>query len=173
MSRRAALAGQHPINGHPDASLTPGNTRIWAREAAPPPHGQHNLRPNMHLGSNPVRRLRRRAGALMANYSTAGPRRWADAPRRLAIVGSGPAGFYAAARVMSRCQVAKIDMYEALPVPFGLVRYGVAPDHPEVKAGVPSHTSMRTPADSQSRTASLGSRRLPHPRIFASSEMCP
>ncbi|KAF4512997.1 hypothetical protein G6O67_000320 [Ophiocordyceps sinensis] len=56
-----------------------------------------------------------------------------DAPPRLAIVGSGPAGFYAASRVMSRRPDAHVDMYEALPVPFGLVRYGVAPDHPEVK----------------------------------------
>ncbi|KAL2173869.1 uncharacterized protein P884DRAFT_264509 [Thermothelomyces heterothallicus CBS 202.75] len=54
-------------------------------------------------------------------------------PFRLAIIGSGPAGFYTAYRAMSRIQGAKVDMYEALPVPFGLVRFGVAPDHPEVK----------------------------------------
>ena len=54
-------------------------------------------------------------------------------PFRLAIIGSGPAGFYSAARVMSRIQDARIDMFEQLPVPFGLVRFGVAPDHPEVK----------------------------------------
>lgn len=51
----------------------------------------------------------------------------------MAIIGSGPAGFYTAYRAMARIQDAKIDMYEALPVPFGLVRFGVAPDHPEVK----------------------------------------
>ena len=56
-----------------------------------------------------------------------------DAPFRLAIVGSGPAGFYTAYRVMTKIPQCRIDMYEALPVPFGLVRYGVAPDHPEVK----------------------------------------
>lgn len=54
-------------------------------------------------------------------------------PFRMAIIGSGPAGFYTAYRAMARIQDAKIDMYEALPVPFGLVRFGVAPDHPEVK----------------------------------------
>ncbi|KXX83460.1 putative NADPH:adrenodoxin oxidoreductase, mitochondrial [Madurella mycetomatis] len=54
-------------------------------------------------------------------------------PFRVAIVGSGPAGFYTAYRTMSKIQGAKVDMYEALPVPFGLVRFGVAPDHPEVK----------------------------------------
>ncbi|KAJ5243421.1 uncharacterized protein N7469_001748 [Penicillium citrinum] len=54
-------------------------------------------------------------------------------PARVAIVGSGPAGFYAAARLLSKNDDAVIDMYEKLPVPFGLARYGVAPDHPEVK----------------------------------------
>lgn len=54
-------------------------------------------------------------------------------PARVAIVGSGPAGFYAAARLLSKHDKATVDMYEKLPVPFGLARYGVAPDHPEVK----------------------------------------
>ena len=52
---------------------------------------------------------------------------------RIAVVGSGPAGFYAASRVMQQHTDVAIDMYERLPVPYGLVRYGVAPDHPEVK----------------------------------------
>lgn len=56
-----------------------------------------------------------------------------NAPFRLAIVGSGPAGFYTAYRVMGKLPNVHIDMFESLPVPFGLVRYGVAPDHPEVK----------------------------------------
>ena len=54
-------------------------------------------------------------------------------PLRLAIIGSGPAGFYTAYRLMNKVQDAVIDMYEQLPVPYGLVRFGVAPDHPEVK----------------------------------------
>jgi len=52
---------------------------------------------------------------------------------RMAVIGSGPAGFYTAYKVMDRIENAVIDMYEHLPVPFGLVRFGVAPDHPEVK----------------------------------------
>ncbi len=53
---------------------------------------------------------------------------------RMAVVGSGPAGLYTAHRVMSRLPAkVDIDKDEALPVPFGLVRFGVAPDHPEVK----------------------------------------
>lgn len=56
-----------------------------------------------------------------------------DRSFRVAVVGSGPAGFYAASRLLSKVNDAVVDMYERLPVPFGLVRYGVAPDHPEVK----------------------------------------
>jgi adrenodoxin-NADP+ reductase len=62
-------------------------------------------------------------------YSTISTRR----PLRIAIIGSGPAGFYTAYRLMNKVQDAVVDMYEQLPVPYGLVRFGVAPDHPEVK----------------------------------------
>jgi adrenodoxin-NADP+ reductase len=54
-------------------------------------------------------------------------------PLRLAIIGSGPAGFYTAHRLMKKIPDVVVDMYEQLPVPYGLVRFGVAPDHPEVK----------------------------------------
>ncbi|KAL0268920.1 UNVERIFIED_CONTAM: hypothetical protein PYX00_010699 [Menopon gallinae] len=52
---------------------------------------------------------------------------------KICIVGGGPAGFYAAQRLIKLLPEATVDIYEKLPVPFGLVRYGVAPDHPEVK----------------------------------------
>ncbi|KAJ8099415.1 hypothetical protein POJ06DRAFT_134660 [Lipomyces tetrasporus] len=54
---------------------------------------------------------------------------------RVAVVGSGPAGFYTAYRILEKVPpgVATVDMYEKLPVPYGLARFGVAPDHPEVK----------------------------------------
>lgn len=54
---------------------------------------------------------------------------------KIAIIGSGPAGFYAAQRLLSQHQADNIQvhLYESLPIPFGLARYGVAPDHPEVK----------------------------------------
>jgi len=51
--------------------------------------------------------------------------------RRVAIVGSGPAGFYAADFLLKTGFA--VDMYERLPAPFGLVRYGVAPDHQTIK----------------------------------------
>jgi adrenodoxin-NADP+ reductase len=56
-----------------------------------------------------------------------------DKPFRVAVIGSGPAGFYTAYRLMNKVENAVVDMYEQLPVPYGLVRFGVAPDHPEVK----------------------------------------
>jgi len=62
-------------------------------------------------------------------YSTADSSR----PFRCAVIGSGPAGFYAAYRMLQKMPDAHVDMYEALPSPYGLVRFGVAPDHPEVK----------------------------------------
>ncbi|PVD38445.1 hypothetical protein C0Q70_01060 [Pomacea canaliculata] len=51
----------------------------------------------------------------------------------VAIVGSGPAGFYTAQHLLKGHSSLTVDIYEKLPVPFGLVRFGVAPDHPEVK----------------------------------------
>ncbi|KAE9992302.1 hypothetical protein EG327_009467 [Venturia inaequalis] len=54
-------------------------------------------------------------------------------PFRLAVIGSGPAAFYASSKVLQKHPDTLLDMYERLPIPFGLVRYGVAPDHPEVK----------------------------------------
>src|SRR5207344_2664470 len=57
-----------------------------------------------------------------------------DRPLRVAVVGSGPAGFYAAAALLaSEDPVVEVDLIERLPTPWGLVRLGVAPDHPELK----------------------------------------
>jgi ferredoxin/flavodoxin---NADP+ reductase len=59
----------------------------------------------------------------------------AENPLRVAIVGSGPAGFYAAEHLLKRDDVAvTVDMFDRLPTPFGLVRAGVAPDHPKIKS---------------------------------------
>ncbi|KAJ2812060.1 NADPH-adrenodoxin reductase [Coemansia furcata] len=53
--------------------------------------------------------------------------------KNIAIVGGGAAGFYTAARLLAKTQDVNIDIFEQLPTPYGLVRFGVAPDHPEVK----------------------------------------
>ena len=52
---------------------------------------------------------------------------------RIAIVGAGPAGIYAADILLDRVPTAAIDLFEKLPAPYGLVRYGVAPDHPRIR----------------------------------------
>jgi ferredoxin/flavodoxin---NADP+ reductase len=52
---------------------------------------------------------------------------------RVAIVGSGPAGFYAAGALLGGETPVEVDMFERLPTPWGLVRLGVAPDHPKLK----------------------------------------
>lgn len=52
---------------------------------------------------------------------------------RCAVLGSGPSGFYAAQALLRRWPTCHVDILEQLPVPFGLIRYGVAPDHPATK----------------------------------------
>ncbi|KAJ4958720.1 hypothetical protein NE237_025831 [Protea cynaroides] len=54
-------------------------------------------------------------------------------PLRVCIVGSGPAGFYTAEKMLKGHQGAEVDIIDRLPTPFGLVRSGVAPDHQETK----------------------------------------
>jgi ferredoxin--NADP+ reductase len=54
-------------------------------------------------------------------------------PLRVAVVGSGPAAFYAAGHLLDSAEGAEVDMLERLPTPWGLVRLGVAPDHPKLK----------------------------------------
>ena len=53
---------------------------------------------------------------------------------RVAVVGSGPAAFYAAGHLLDAGVGAEVDLLERLPTPWGLVRLGVAPDHPNIKA---------------------------------------
>ncbi len=57
-----------------------------------------------------------------------------DRPLRVAVVGSGPAAFYAAGQLLaSEAPLVEVDLVERLPTPWGLVRLGVAPDHPQLK----------------------------------------
>src|SRR6476620_6350432 len=56
-------------------------------------------------------------------------------PLRVAVVGSGPAGFYAAGALLaSEEPKVEVDVLDRLPTPWGLVRLGVAPDHPKIKS---------------------------------------
>ncbi|KAJ5522755.1 hypothetical protein N7513_013328 [Penicillium frequentans] len=92
-------------------------------------------RPVLRAKSFPARSLSRRLNSNVAS---------GDRPTRVAVVGSGPAGFYAVARLLSKHADLKVDMFEKLPVPFGLARYGVAPDHPEVKNCEDKFTEVAT-----------------------------
>ena len=56
-----------------------------------------------------------------------------ERPLRVAVVGAGPAGIYAADVLVKSGTDVSIDLYERQPAPFGLIRYGVAPDHPRIK----------------------------------------
>jgi NADPH-dependent glutamate synthase beta subunit-like oxidoreductase len=53
--------------------------------------------------------------------------------QRIGILGSGPAGFYLSERLLKKSTDLYINMIETRPFPFGLIRYGVSPDHPEIK----------------------------------------
>jgi NADPH-dependent glutamate synthase beta subunit-like oxidoreductase len=78
---------------------------------------------------------------LQKQYQQQQPKRYFSSPcYKIAIVGSGPAGCYTAKYLQSSLDKLGfqedhhiINVIERLPVPFGLVRFGVAPDHPEVK----------------------------------------
>lgn len=116
--------------------------------------GEARFRTSTHLATTHMTMLRlsraslRPSRALRA-YSTA-----PGAPLKVAVIGAGPSGFYAASRILqllpassdvgSRVQV---DMYERLPTPYGLVRYGVAPDHPEVKVSGGAAIGLCSPRD--------------------------
>ena len=68
-------------------------------------------------------------------------------PLRVAVIGSGPAGIYASDALMKKHDGdLAIDLFEKMPAPFGLLRYGVAPDHPRIKGIIKSlHKVMNKP----------------------------
>jgi ferredoxin/flavodoxin---NADP+ reductase len=67
--------------------------------------------------------------------STGPPSATGESPVRVAVIGAGPAGFYAAGHLLKDSEGRiEVDMLERLPTPHGLVRSGVAPDHPKIKS---------------------------------------
>jgi ferredoxin--NADP+ reductase len=74
----------------------------------------------------------------------------AERPLRVAIIGAGPSGFYAAGALLKEAELSvSIDFFERLIAPHGLVRYGVAPDHQNIKSV--SKVYERTSADANVR----------------------
>ena len=55
-------------------------------------------------------------------------------PLRVAIIGAGPSGFYAAEALAKELEHVSVDLFDRLPTPYGLVRFGVAPDHQKIKS---------------------------------------
>ncbi len=55
-------------------------------------------------------------------------------PLRVAVIGAGPSGFYAADALLKAREDVSVDLFDRLPTPYGLVRYGVAPDHQRIKS---------------------------------------
>lgn len=70
-----------------------------------------------------------------------------DNPLLVAIVGSGPSGFYAAEALIKSDINVKVDMLERLPSPYGLVRSGVAPDHPKLKQAIKLYQKIADSSD--------------------------
>jgi len=110
--------------------------------------------------------LSRRSRELPRTVATSQRRAYTEKPRahdgrpfRMAVIGSGPAGFYTAYKVMSKIENSVVDMYEHLPVPFGLVRFGVAPDHPEVKVSFLSSGKTAFETNTKFRTARTNSKK--------------
>lgn len=59
----------------------------------------------------------------------------ANRPLRIAIIGAGPSGIYAAEALIKQTEInVSVDVFDRLPTPYGLVRYGVAPDHQTIKS---------------------------------------
>ena len=87
---------------------------------------------------------------------------------RIAVIGAGPAGVYSSDIFLRQLKklgeelglgtAARIDLFEKLPVPFGLVRYGVAPDHPSIKF-IASHSKRRSTIRTSTCTATWNSAR--------------
>lgn len=68
----------------------------------------------------------------------------ATRPLRVAVVGAGPAGFFLIDRLLSADFVVEVDLYDRLPAPYGLVRYGVAPDHEKIRSVIRSFDKIAT-----------------------------
>ena len=82
-----------------------------------------------------------------------------DHPLRVAVIGAGPSGFYAAEHLQEQPEhlQVQVDMYDRLPTPFGLVRGGVAPDHQKIKSVTRVYDrSPPTPSSASTATSSSG-----------------
>ncbi len=68
--------------------------------------------------------------------------KWHSRDLRVAIVGSGPSGFFATEALLNLDILIQVDLFECLPIPYGLIRYGIAPDHPRTKSIINKFNSL-------------------------------
>ncbi|MFT7804193.1 NADPH:adrenodoxin oxidoreductase, mitochondrial isoform X1 [Arapaima gigas] len=111
---------------------------LFHRDSARPEHHAHRAGPaKMNMRSvRGLKPLERFLSARCVGARVHGVRKLSSASGFrpfVCIVGGGPAGFYTAQYLLKSHLAVHVDIYERLPIPFGLVRFGVAPDHPEVK----------------------------------------
>ncbi|XP_066876902.1 NADPH:adrenodoxin oxidoreductase, mitochondrial isoform X3 [Kogia breviceps] len=100
----------------------------WSRTRPPPSEStQSRSRAPLRLNGSAGRPTSAKYRSFRQQFSTQ------EQTPQICVVGSGPAGFYTAQHLLKHHSRAHVDIYEKQLVPFGLVRFGVAPDHPEVK----------------------------------------
>src|SRR4029453_15232527 len=141
---RPAVGGRDPCRGPLRHGAHEGRGRAGRR--------RHHRRPAQRQGRRPRRPARRHrphrrqprprggrppaaAPPLTATGGRLQPLATATRPLRVAVVGAGPAGLYAAEALLNKADLTlTVDVFDRFPTPFGLVRDGVAPDHQSIKA---------------------------------------
>lgn len=119
-----------------NACLTECPTRAIYPEASVPEDQRHYIEINAIESKRlPLITERKVEGATQSNST-------AQSDKRFAIVGAGPSGFFASEALLKHYPGANIDLIEKLPTPFGLVRFGVAPDHQDIKSVSENFTQL-------------------------------
>ncbi len=122
----------HELRPSESSAYTLRDTPIFTCIASTVRHALDALDGDAPPAAAPHRRQRARDGQSPRSFLTAMD---SDQALRVAMVGAGPAGFYAAGHLLARDPAIRVDLFDRLPTPFGLVRAGVAPDHPEDQVG--------------------------------------
>ncbi|XP_066876903.1 NADPH:adrenodoxin oxidoreductase, mitochondrial isoform X5 [Kogia breviceps] len=115
----------------------------WSRTRPPPSEStQSRSRAPLRLNGSAGRPTSAKYRSFRQQFSTQ------EQTPQICVVGSGPAGFYTAQHLLKHHSRAHVDIYEKQLVPFGLVRFGVAPDHPEVKSyGAEDNQALEIPGE--------------------------
>ncbi|WVF68363.1 hypothetical protein IAT40_003128 [Kwoniella sp. CBS 6097] len=139
-TRRHPIARNISLTSRPSQRLLATSTTSASASESESPATTANVIPSRQFSTSPrVSESGSTSGSISSSSSSSSLK---NKPLKVAIIGSGPSGFYTASRILSSLPIdspngavgnVEVHMYERLPTPYGLVRYGVAPDHPEVK----------------------------------------